>query len=71
MSDGFIPYEDLTAEQLALIFLRYLTAVSKDGFGGFRLSRKTMITEIERMSEWLTARQMEKVYESMNGGRQL
>lgn len=69
MSD-WTPYDDLTNQQLVQIFLDYLTVVSKKGFGGVRLSRKIMISEIERMSGWLITKEMEKVYESMDGGRQ-
>lgn len=65
MSD-VIPYEDMTNDELARIFASYLLVV---GPQGFELPRQMMITELERMSEWL--REKQTVPESMNGGRQL
>lgn len=59
----FTPFDQISDGDLTEMFAAYVAAVNVRG--GYVFPREMVVEEISRMAEWL------KVYESMNGGRQL
>jgi hypothetical protein len=60
-----VPYADLSDTDIVSLLAVYLRVAENQGLAAFEIPRQTLIAELERTRERL------KVYQSMNGGRQL
>lgn len=52
------PYEELSTDSLVFMFANYVHRVIGSGAGDFefQISREALITELERLAEWLRNR---------------